>query len=337
MTRETELPQAGRLIGRPDLTQAAAFETAQQGADGPAAVVALPEDSLADVGRALTRLTKVVLALYPAWLPEAKGITGPAGAGQAAVVEIARAMARRSPLYGPVLEALAVAALRGEKTARLPGVAQETIARVLGKLIRSAYGRPQLILVLVAPGQTDTTMRAAEHTALWLAQHLPANVWLCGPSVALMPHVSIQESPVRALEKAPEEQETDEPEPLPWASPLTGRPNPCSVIEQRLEAYLAAQSWSEGRTWNTSWHGGATENPILIDIMWEDEQLVVEIDGPEHRAPLKFATDRRRDRLLQLAGFAVLRFTNSEVEADMALVASQIERFLTQRRAVPKP
>ncbi len=127
------------------------------------------------------------------------------------------------------------------------------------------------------------------------------------------------------------------PEALPWASPLTGRPNPFSGIEQRLESYLAAQPWSQGRAWNISWQGSATENPIMADLMWSKERLVVEIDGPEHRAPQKFTADRRRDRILQLAGYAVLRFTNGEVEADVGHVASHIERFLTQRRLAPKP
>ena len=60
--------------------------------------------------------------------------------------------------------------------------------------------------------------------------------------------------------------------------------------------------------------------------MWEQEKLVIEIDGVDHLDPVKFAADRHRDRLLQVAGFSVFRFTNEEVLNDIEKVASFLGR-----------
>ena len=109
-----------------------------------------------------------------------------------------------------------------------------------------------------------------------------------------------------------------------------------SEIERRLEARLATQDWAIGRAWNITWQADSLNNAVRPDLMWVEERCVVEIDGPEHLLPAKFAADRRRDRLLQLAGFAVLRFTNEEVADDVDLVASHIEQFLRDRRAPQK-
>jgi very-short-patch-repair endonuclease len=66
--------------------------------------------------------------------------------------------------------------------------------------------------------------------------------------------------------------------------------------------------------------------------MWPRERCVVEIDGPDHRGVLKYADDRRRDNGLVLDGFAVLRFTNDEIDDDPARVVGTIERLLVEKR-----
>jgi very-short-patch-repair endonuclease len=59
---------------------------------------------------------------------------------------------------------------------------------------------------------------------------------------------------------------------------------------------------------------------------------VVEIDGPEHRGPLKFADDRRRDNRLQQLGHRVLRFPNDDVISDVHAVVSEIRNMLSRLR-----
>jgi len=75
-------------------------------------------------------------------------------------------------------------------------------------------------------------------------------------------------------------------------------------------------------------------NPIRVDLMWSAEKCVVEVDGPEHRGMARFELDRRRDVRLQLDGFAVLRFTNRQIDHDVEAVVSQIERFISGRRTL---
>jgi very-short-patch-repair endonuclease len=69
-----------------------------------------------------------------------------------------------------------------------------------------------------------------------------------------------------------------------------------------------------------------------VDLLWPVERCVIEIDGPEHRDPLRFEADRQRDVQLQLDGYAVLRFTNARIKHDVHAVVRQIGEFLQARR-----
>jgi very-short-patch-repair endonuclease len=113
---------------------------------------------------------------------------------------------------------------------------------------------------------------------------------------------------------------------------LAGRPHPASAAEQRLEDHLSRCEWAAGRVWNQRHPGHPLEPSIRVDLMWPELRCAVEIDGPDHRGSLKYADDRRRDNMLVLAGFAVLRFTNSEVADDPARVAATIATLLRARR-----
>jgi hypothetical protein len=330
-----ELSEQGQVRGWPNLKVSEAYERAQVDADNSAAVLALPDGSLNSVDSAIAALIEVVLTLYPAWLPDAEGIESPAGLGRAAVTGLARAEAARGRLFGPVLERFAHAALERRGFIKWNDLPREVVVRECGKLIRAAYRLPDLVVVVAAPIATGTPSIGVEETALWLAPLLPAAIWIAGPTTNTMTRISIPD-----ITAGGALQNNDPPveplDPLPWATPLAGRPNPFSVVEQRLEAYLQPQPWSTGRAWNASWQTGPTSNSILVDLLWETERLVVELDGAEHRGIEKFEADRRRDRLLQLAGYAVLRFTNAEVLSDIEMVASHIERFLKDRRAAPE-
>ncbi len=67
-----------------------------------------------------------------------------------------------------------------------------------------------------------------------------------------------------------------------------------------------------------------------VDFLWRRERKVVEVDGYAfHSAPGAFERDRRKDVDLQLAGFAVTRFTYKQVvhEADETL--ARMRRILS--------
>lgn len=51
-----------------------------------------------------------------------------------------------------------------------------------------------------------------------------------------------------------------------------------------------------------------------VDFSWPAERLIVEIDGrATHLTPTAFENDRRRDAILQVAGYRVVRFTYRQV------------------------
>ena len=56
------------------------------------------------------------------------------------------------------------------------------------------------------------------------------------------------------------------------------------------------------------------------DFVWHRERLIVEVDGWDtHRTRKAFHEDRRRDQLLQAAGWRVLRFTDRDVRSGSGL------------------
>ncbi|MGU3360330.1 endonuclease domain-containing protein [Methylobacterium sp. M6A4_1b] len=69
-----------------------------------------------------------------------------------------------------------------------------------------------------------------------------------------------------------------------------------------------------------------------VDLLCSAYRVVVELDGPEHRAESKFGADRHRDYELLTAGYLVLRLTNEQVAADLALAIEKIRAVVDLRR-----
>jgi very-short-patch-repair endonuclease len=325
------------LLAWPDQSATALQEEFEDALRGRAAVLCLPLSGAAvDLDGTLNDLlrtfTAVVVALFPAWLPEAAGIEGRSGASLTAIKGVARSAARLTDFFTPFLLRIASAALKQEKTMNLSGFPREVIVRECAKLMRRAFSVEKVILILTPTAVvSDEALSRVERAAIWLHEHGSLIVWLAGPSAAHMLRIPrIGSTPLKAvpLEDADERV-------IIHITPLAGRPNPLSRAEQKLEARLSSLSWAAGRAWNQSWAFDALHNPIYVDLIWNDGKCVVEIDGPDHLDPAKFAADRRRDRLLQLAGFKVLRFTNDEVLDDIEQVTSLLERVVTRKKGNP--
>lgn len=70
--------------------------------------------------------------------------------------------------------------------------------------------------------------------------------------------------------------------------------------------------------------------PYVVDFLWEDHKLIVELDSLEHhRRPAVFESDRKRDIDLQLAGYTVLRLTHRRLRQEPAAVAREVGYFLS--------
>ena len=68
---------------------------------------------------------------------------------------------------------------------------------------------------------------------------------------------------------------------------------------------------------------------FLVDAYWPDADLVVELDGYEfHRARDAFERDRRRDAVLALAGYRVVRVTYRMLAREPGRVAVTILSLL---------
>ena len=74
---------------------------------------------------------------------------------------------------------------------------------------------------------------------------------------------------------------------------------------------------------------------MQFDFVWHRQRLVVELDGWQtHRTRRAFRNDRRRDRLLRLAGWDVLRFTSDDVGRRPDEVVDAVRRILAGRGAM---
>jgi very-short-patch-repair endonuclease len=355
-----ELPAGGvaSLVGASPEAIALALEPLPAGA--PAVLTFRPAaepSSSRVVDALLDHLEAAALDLYPAWLPGAGTITGPAGAGAAAVRALAAAKAAATAHFGPFLADLAVRAV-GAAPAEQSGTAgggraagggaagggsgggrfpAEVRAAGLARVIADSFGRAGTALLVVGCEPLEPSAeRALLAAAEWLAHHGGIGVWLTGAGPWTRDRVP--GVPVRLPEHVASLTGTGPAGAAPPTAPglaipaPAGRPHPASKAEQALEAALAAESWSAGRVWNQTFQLDPLSNPIRVDLMWPAERCAIEIDGAEHRGQLHYDADRRRDVQLQLAGFAVLRFTNRQTLADIGTVLAQIQRFISIRR-----
>jgi predicted transcriptional regulator of viral defense system len=68
---------------------------------------------------------------------------------------------------------------------------------------------------------------------------------------------------------------------------------------------------------------------LEIDAVWKEQALAVELDGyAYHRSRRSFEDDRRRDAVLLLAGYRVVRFTARRLNTDPGSVVATLRQLL---------
>lgn len=305
------------------------------------------------VNSSLDEMETVAGQLFPAWLPEAEGITTSVGAAPAAVRALAIARAVSTAQYSPFLVDLATGALSGpgRHTRRHQ---PEVRALGLAQVLAASFGRPRCALLLRPPDNLDADgAQALAGAAQWLVDHGRLAVWICGgPPFAgvCLPEVvvaqPVPESPAAesepgasgaAISKPSEGRTCRKPSSgTSRRAAVLGKPHPASRAEVFLESCLTERPWAAGRAWNHTVRPGPLVNPVRVDLLWKRERCVVELDGDDHRTPGKYTEDRQRDVLLQLNGYAVLRFTNTQVLDDVESVLALLQQFLASRRRARK-
>ena len=74
---------------------------------------------------------------------------------------------------------------------------------------------------------------------------------------------------------------------------------------------------------------------LEVDLFCADARVAVELDGGQHLAdPVAYRRDRRKDQLLQEAGYFVLRFLAEDVGKELEMVLDTILRALSRRASI---
>jgi Protein of unknown function (DUF559) len=71
---------------------------------------------------------------------------------------------------------------------------------------------------------------------------------------------------------------------------------------------------------------------VLVDAVWRDRRLVVELDGKDnHSSWAQIQDDRSKELRLRAAGFDVIRYGTRQVEEELDLVAADLYRNWSAR------
>lgn len=96
-----------------------------------------------------------------------------------------------------------------------------------------------------------------------------------------------------------------------------------SALEERFLALVRSAGLPRPRT-------NARVLGFEVDVLWAHRRLVVELDGvASHLTPRAFERDRERDAVLQVARYAIVRFTWRQVVAEPDFVVATLRALLT--------
>jgi very-short-patch-repair endonuclease len=97
-----------------------------------------------------------------------------------------------------------------------------------------------------------------------------------------------------------------------------------SILEERFLG-LCKRSGLQMPEVNAHIHG------LMVDTLWRDARLIVELDGhAAHATPTRVEEDRRRELLLRSDGYTVLRYTWAQVTQDSDQVVSDLRAALAE-------
>jgi very-short-patch-repair endonuclease len=108
-------------------------------------------------------------------------------------------------------------------------------------------------------------------------------------------------------------------------------------IARRLRKTMTTQEvklWVHLRSWRGRGFHFRRQVPkgrAIVDFACLKHRVVVEVDGGQHNADDHAQRDSTRDERLNKAGFRVLRFWNSDVDANLTGVLEVIDSVLRER------
>jgi 5-methyltetrahydrofolate--homocysteine methyltransferase len=100
--------------------------------------------------------------------------------------------------------------------------------------------------------------------------------------------------------------------------------------EKRLWSYLRARQL-DGHKFRRQ----AALDPYVVDFIFFEKRLVVELDRPQHAEATSAEHDERRTAWLAILGYRVMRFRNHGVDDDVRLVVEMIRQAIKVAAAAP--
>jgi very-short-patch-repair endonuclease len=89
--------------------------------------------------------------------------------------------------------------------------------------------------------------------------------------------------------------------------------------------------WSRLRSRKMDGYKFRRQQPILdyiVDFYCDELKLIIEVDGEIHYLSDKSEKDVKRNKLLKINGYHIIRLTNLEIETDINSAVTKIKSFI---------
>ncbi len=282
------------------------------------------DDLLNDV---LTQMANLALAIWPAWY---SGLLPPAKLKHRNIEQLLARDAAELQLQQKIPR-LSVTWLK--KAASCVASGSLPLIRSFSRTVQCeqlamALGLDHgiVLLALTSSNQDEDRLRSLAQVCSWLAETAKARIALVIPpelavSSALDSITYQAEDLTSLVNPASIAVAPDEETFKLW--PIHGQPHPCSPGEQLLAARLAVDEELAGLFNFNLLVRTVLGTCYLVDLLWAEGRLVVEVDGYRHHSsPAAFCQDRQRDYELLISDYLVLRLPHSDVmeETEKAIV-----------------
>lgn len=283
----------------------------------------------------LETLTKVAYGLWPSWYGQ-DNLFSEEAISEAAILNSYRCIDCQGREAGVSLPWLK-AAVQAQQQSKTQPLAIFPHALQLSQLALAIDPNGiSLILALAEPHPPDHRLLALARASQWIATHSRARVALWLPQS--LSQAAALDSVLYRAETLSYPPAVSRPAAVNEAKhvvfPIHGRPHPFSPGEQKLAQWLAqdaelSQLFSFNQLVKT-----IRSQAYLVDLLWSEGRLVVEIDGYRHHGNrFGFAQDRQRDYELLISDYIVLRLPHDEVVNDVEVAIEKIRDVVQFRRA----
>jgi len=292
------------------------------------------EDLLNDV---LTQMANLALATWPTWyssrLTTAK--LNPQNierlfARDAAVLQLQQEIPRLSLIW---LKKAASCIASGS-----PPLVRSFRRTVQCEQLAMALGLDDgiVLLALTSPNQNEDRLRSLAQVCSWLSETAKARIVVVIPpelaGSSALDSITYQAEDLSPLvDPASDAAAPDEETFKLW--PIHGLPHPCSPGEQLLAAQLAVDDELAGLFEFNLLVRTVLGTCYLVDLLWAEGRLVVEVDGYRHHSsPAAFCQDRQRDYELLISDYLVLRLPHSDVMEETEKAIAKLRQTVGFRR-----